>query len=70
MNGDEEVCGHVTTGGTDSISNAILAHKFWGREVKGITKPNIVIQYTTHLAFIRACQYYNVECRIVKLKNF
>jgi sphinganine-1-phosphate aldolase len=69
MNGDEEVCGHLTTGGSDSIANAVLAHKFWGQAVKGITKPNIVISHTTHLAFIRACNYYGLECRIVMLKN-
>ena len=54
-NGDDEVCGYTTTGGTDSISNAILTYKHWGKEVKGITKPNIVIGFTTHLAFIWAC---------------
>lgn len=70
MHGDEEVCGHLTTGGSDSIANAVLAHKFWGREVKGITNPNIVISHTTHLAFNRACQYYNIECRIVNYKNW
>ncbi len=65
MNGDDEVCGHLTTGGTDSIANGILAHKFWSKEVKGITKPNIVISKSTHLAFIRACKNYEIECRIV-----
>ena len=50
--GDEEVSGFTTTGGTDSISNAILAYKHWAREVKGITSPNLVIGVTTHLAFI------------------
>lgn len=50
--GDEEVTGYTTTGGTDSIANAILAYKHWGREVKGITNPNLVIGFTTHLAFI------------------
>lgn len=31
MHGDNEVTGHTTTGGTDSIANAILAHKIWGK---------------------------------------
>jgi sphinganine-1-phosphate aldolase len=69
MNGNEEACGHVTTGGTDSCYMAVLAHKFWGKEVKGITTPNIIISHTTHLAFIRACTYFNLECRIVNLKG-
>lgn len=68
--GDKNVTGFTTTGGTDSIANAILAYKHWAREVKGITSPNLVIGYTTHLAFIWACQYYNIEFRIVPFKNF
>jgi sphinganine-1-phosphate aldolase len=55
---DEEVTGITTTGGTDSISNAILCYKLWAREVKGITKPNLVVSHTAHLAFERACRYY------------
>ena len=53
--GDSEVTGYTTTGGTDSIANAILVYKHWAWEVKGITHPNLVIGFTTHLAFIWAC---------------
>lgn len=70
MHGDTEVCGHVTTGGSDSIANSVLAHKYWGKSVKGITKPNLIISHTTHLAFNRACTYYGIECRIVYLKDW
>ena len=36
MHGDEETTGFTTSGGSDSIANAVLAHKLWGRNVKGI----------------------------------
>lgn len=59
--GDKEVTGYTTTGGTDSIAQAILTYKHWAREVKGITKPNFIFGFTTHVAFHRACDYYNIE---------
>ena len=39
---DDETFGITTGGGTDSISNVVLAYKLWAREVKGIHKPNFV----------------------------
>lgn len=43
FNGSSNVCGNVTTGGTESIIMACKAYRDYGREVNGITKPNMVI---------------------------
>lgn len=50
--------GFITTGGTESILMGILAHRNWKRKIYGITKPNIIIPLTAHVAFNKACFYY------------
>jgi len=62
-NGDKECCGSITSGGTESIILALLAYRNWGKEVKGITKPNIVVPASTHCAFDKGCHYLNIELR-------
>jgi len=39
----ENPYGCLTSGGTESICMAILAHRNWAREAKGITKPELII---------------------------
>lgn len=51
----------VTTGGTESILMGILAHRNYYKEKKGITKPNIILPVTAHVAFNKACGYYNIQ---------
>lgn len=64
-NGSEEQCGITTSGGTESILTAVLAHREWAKQEKGITKPNIVACTTAHAALDKACFYFNVELRKV-----
>lgn len=47
----------MTTGGTESIMMACKAYRDYGREVNGITRPNIVMPTTAHCAFDKAAQY-------------
>jgi sphinganine-1-phosphate aldolase len=54
-------CGSLTSGGTESIILAIRAHKEWARDVKGITDPHIVLPYTAHCAFDKACEYFDIR---------
>jgi len=68
-NGPKDSCGLTTSGGTESIIIAMLAYREWGRKVKGITKPNIVVAHTAHAAFDKACFYLGMEIRKVVLKN-
>ena len=66
--GDKEACGLTTSGGTESILLAMLAYRQWGRE-RGITQPNIVASITAHAAFDKACFYFGIELRKVKLSK-
>jgi glutamate/tyrosine decarboxylase-like PLP-dependent enzyme len=55
--------GIVTSGGTASITHAVLAYREEGREAHGITHPNLVKPETGHPAFDKACQLFGIELR-------
>jgi len=69
LNGPNRHCGIVTHGGTESIFCAVLAYREFYRKTKGITKPNIVVPSTAHVAFSKACHYQGIECRKLKLNG-
>jgi sphinganine-1-phosphate aldolase len=58
-------CGSVTSGGTDSIVSALLAYREWGREERGIDRPNVVMPSTAHPAFHKGCHLFGIERRDV-----
>ena len=60
---DAQVCGSVTSGGTESILMAMKVYRDWAREKKGIKNPNIVIPISAHPAFDKAGQYFGIEIR-------
>lgn len=59
----------MTTGGTESIIMACKAYRDYGREVKGITKPNIVMPRTAHSGFDKAAQYLGIYVRLVDVDS-
>uniref|UniRef100_A0A7S3NBI7 sphinganine-1-phosphate aldolase n=1 Tax=Euplotes harpa TaxID=151035 RepID=A0A7S3NBI7_9SPIT len=63
FNGDDETYAFTTCGGTESIMSSIAAYKFWAREEKGITKPNIVFFSTAHAAFTKGSLLMEIEPR-------
>jgi glutamate/tyrosine decarboxylase-like PLP-dependent enzyme len=60
---DGEPAGVVTTGGTGSIQHGMLAYREWGRQERGITRPNVVKPETAHPAFDKACHLFGIELR-------
>jgi glutamate/tyrosine decarboxylase-like PLP-dependent enzyme len=60
-NPEDEVCGVVTSGGTESIYNAMYAYREWGREQKGIRDVEIVAPETIHPAFLKAAHYMDMK---------
>ena len=54
--GDEAVTGTLSSGGTESILLAAKAHREWGREVKGISNPEVIACTTAHAAIDKACE--------------
>jgi len=60
-NGNEEACGTTTSGGTESILMACKAYREWAKKAKGITKPELVVPVTVHVAFDKACHYFGIK---------
>jgi glutamate/tyrosine decarboxylase-like PLP-dependent enzyme len=57
----QDVCGTVSSGGTESIMLAMKTYRDWAREKKGITKPEMIIPVTAHAAFDKASEYFNIK---------
>jgi glutamate/tyrosine decarboxylase-like PLP-dependent enzyme len=53
--------GSMTTGGTESILMAVRTAREWGRSVRGIAEPKVLVPVTAHPAFQKAAHYLDVE---------
>jgi glutamate/tyrosine decarboxylase-like PLP-dependent enzyme len=58
--GDDDVCGSITSGGTESILMSVKTHRAWA-EAHGITEPEIVGCFSAHAALDKACEMLNVK---------
>jgi sphinganine-1-phosphate aldolase len=58
-----DVCGTVSSGGTESILLAMKTYRDRARAEQGNDKPNIVAPETAHAAFDKAAQYFGIELR-------
>jgi glutamate/tyrosine decarboxylase-like PLP-dependent enzyme len=68
---DDEVCGVVSSGGTESILLAMKTYRDWARDMKGISKPEMVVPRTAHAAFDKASQYFNIKMKRIPIdKDF
>ena len=57
----DDICGAVSSGGTESILLAMKTYRDWAKETKGITRPEIVIPATAHAAFDKAGEYFHIK---------
>jgi len=56
-----EVCGTISSGGTESILLAMKTYRDWARETKGIQQPEMIVPTTGHAAFDKASQYFGIR---------
>jgi sphinganine-1-phosphate aldolase len=61
VNRMDEEAGAITSGGTDSIYNAMYVYREWGRETRGITEPEVVAPATIHPAHLKAAHYLGMK---------
>jgi glutamate/tyrosine decarboxylase-like PLP-dependent enzyme len=61
LHGDDTTSGLVTSGGTESLVTAMLTYREWGRNVKGIERPRIIMPVTAHPAHDKGCHYFGIE---------
>ncbi|RMX64218.1 hypothetical protein KXD40_003858 [Peronospora effusa] len=59
--GHSEVCGTLSSGGTESIFLASKAHREYYRHKHGITKPEIIACVTAHAAIDKACEILGIK---------
>jgi sphinganine-1-phosphate aldolase len=62
LGGDENVCGNMTTGGTESLLLAVKTARDWARNHHpGIRQPEMILPTTAHPAFEKAGEYFDVR---------
>jgi sphinganine-1-phosphate aldolase len=61
VNPNDRQSGAVTSGGTESIYNAMFVYRQWGRDKKGILSPEVVAPMTIHPAHLKAAQYLSMK---------
>lgn len=61
LQGDSETVGHLTTGGTESLLLSVKTARDRAKAEKGIVEPEIILPYTVHSSFYKACSYFNVK---------
>lgn len=62
LNGDGNVAGSLTSGGTESILLAVKTYRDRARALRpNITRPNMIAPITVHPAFEKAAHYFDVE---------
>jgi glutamate/tyrosine decarboxylase-like PLP-dependent enzyme len=60
-NPEDDVCGAVTSGGSESIMLPMLVQRDRAREERGITAPEMVVPRTIHPAFDKGAHYFGIR---------
>ena len=70
FNGDEQVCGNITTGGTESILLAVKTARDWAKKNKpNITRAHVVLPESAHPAFMKAFHFLTVDFTTTKVSG-
>lgn len=64
-NPSAEICGTVTSGGTESILLAMKTYRDRAREERGVEVPEMIVPVTAHAAFDKAAQYFGIKKRTI-----
>ncbi|KAJ4975060.1 hypothetical protein NE237_008234 [Protea cynaroides] len=60
-NSGGQICGNMTSGGTESILLAVKSSRDYMKTKKGITRPEMIIPESAHSAYDKAAQYFNIK---------
>jgi len=66
LNGDDEVVGIMTSGGTESCLLAVKTYRDMARK-KGIKSPEMILPESAHVAWEKGAEYFNVKAIHVPL---
>ncbi len=65
--GSAEVCGVVTSGGTESCLLAVKTYRDLALARRGVKAPEMVLPTTAHVAWFKASEYFGVKVRLLPL---
>ncbi|CAA6659940.1 unnamed protein product [Spirodela intermedia] len=66
-----QICGNMTSGGTESILLAVKSSRDYMRMKKGISNPEMIIPESAHSAYDKAAQYFRIKIwRVSVNKDF
>lgn len=68
LHGDDGACGVVTSGGSESLITALYTYREVARE-RGVTKPNVVMPVTAHVALDKGAYWMDIEVRHAPLTD-
>lgn len=70
LRGDENVVGHLTTGGTESLLLALKTARDRARALQPhITKPEVILPFTVHSSFFKACAYFDLVPVVIPVRD-
>jgi len=67
--GTPEVCGVVTSGGTESCLLAVKTYRDLARAKRGVKAPEMILPTTAHVAWFKASEYFGVRVRLLPLDD-
>jgi sphinganine-1-phosphate aldolase len=67
LHGSEDVCGVVTSGGTESCLLAAKTYRDLARAKRRVTKPEMIVPVTAHVAWFKAAEYFGIRLRKLPL---
>ena len=71
LNGNQKTTGVMTSGGTESCLLAVKTYRDMGRTEKRITKPEMILPETAHVAWEKGAEYFGVRIKRASLsRNF
>lgn len=60
-NSEDQVCGAITSGGSESIMLPMMVYRDKARAERGITAPQMVVPDTIHPAFSKGAHYFGID---------
>lgn len=67
LHGGPDTCGVVTAGGTESCLMAVKTYRDMARKKRRVSRPNMIIPATAHVAWFKAAQYFDVKPRLLPM---
>jgi len=69
LHGPDTTCGVMTSGGTESCLLAVKTYRDLARATRGITKPEMIVPTSAHVAWLKAAEYFGVRLRKLPLDD-